>query len=90
MKKSDAIENGLKIAAMEVEVKNLVEKTNNIENSMQSLHGKFDIFTTTITTNYVPNSTFEEYKKGRTMEKVTTVLITAIITGLAAYFLRGF
>lgn len=81
--------NDERLAVLETEVKNLSVKINGVENSVQSLHGKFDVFSTTITQNYVAKETFNEYKKNRLLERVLTVLGTAILTGLVAYFFRG-
>ena len=57
--------------------------------SVGSLHGKFDAFTTLITTSYVAKETFEEYKKGRNMERLTTILVSSMIAGLVGYFLAN-
>ena len=77
-----------KVIAMEVEVKNLQTGVDIINNSMRELHGKFDNFSTTITQNYVSRDTFEEYKKNRMLERIIVIMITAVITGLIAFFLR--
>lgn len=81
--------NDERLAVLETEVKNLGIKINSMENSVQSLHGKFDVFSNLVSTNFVSKETFDEYKKTRMMDRVLTVLVTAIITGLVAYFFRG-
>lgn len=79
---------GERLAVLETQVGNVQTKINSIENSIQSLHGKFDLFTKMLTDNYVAKETFDEYKKGRWMDRIIVVLITAVISGLVAFFLR--
>ena len=76
---------GEKIVALETEMKNIDNRMEKLEKSIQELHGKFDL----ITTNYVHKDTFEEYKKNKWLERIITVLITAILSGLVAFFLRS-
>jgi len=54
---------GERLTALEVESKNIIEKVNNIENSVQSLHGKFDSFSEMISKNYIAVATFDQYKQ---------------------------
>ena len=79
---------GERLAVVETQITSLTNKINGIENSMSNLHGKFDTLTKMLTENYVAKETFEEYKKNRGMERIITILITAAITGLVAFFLR--
>ncbi len=86
---------GERIASMEVQVKNLSEKINSVENSVHELHGKFDTFQNTIIKQMVSVEAFDEYKKAEDvrrkngkLEKLIYILITAIITGLVAFFFR--
>lgn len=86
---------GERLTALEVESKNIIEKVNNIENSVQSLHGKFDSFSEMISKNYIAVATFDQYKqtvvekeKNKNMDRLLWIIITAAITGLIAYFLR--
>ncbi len=81
-------ENGERLAIVETDMRNLNTKVNSIENLLQSLHGKIDMFTQLLTENYVAKATFEEYKKNRLLERVLTVLVTGVIMGLIGFFLR--
>ena len=91
-----AIKDGERLASMETEVKNMGGKLNTMENSIQGLHGKFDAFSALVSTNYVPKSTFDEYKrtsdeKGRSawLERIILIITTAAIGGLVGYFFNG-
>ena len=86
---------GERLVSLEVETKNIVDKVNNVENSIQSLHGKIDNLTKVLAENYVAKDTFEQYKKtqiekdkNKNIERALWILITAAITGLIAFFLR--
>lgn len=83
------IKDGERLAALETNMENVQDKLNTMENSIQGLHGKFDSFINTITTNYVVKDTFEEWKKNRWLERIVIIIITAIISGLIAFFLRA-
>lgn len=84
-----------RLAIVETQLTGITGKTNSIENSVKELHGKFDNFSKVISENYVAKDTFEQYKKtqeqrekNRWMDRLLTIIITAVITGLIAYFLR--
>lgn len=79
---------GERLATLEAQMYNVTEKMNNMENSMQALHGKMDTITKLITEKYVSKDTFEEYKKSRWLERIITMLVTAAVTGLVAFYLR--
>ena len=79
---------GERLAAMEVEVKNIQNSMSTMSTSVEALHGKFDALTSMITTNYVAKETFEEWKKNRLMERILTIIVTAIIVGLIGFFFR--
>lgn len=79
---------GERLAKMEVEVKNIQDSMKSMNSSVEGLHAKFDTLTTMITTNYVAKETFEEWKKNKWIERILTILVTAIIMGLVAYFFR--
>ena len=86
---------GERLASMETEVKNLGGKLNGMENSMASLHGKVDAFTKLLADKYMTTATFEQYKetvkeheKNDLLQKIILVIVTAVITGLIAFFLR--
>lgn len=88
---------GERLATLETKVNGITEKTNAIENSVHELHGKFDDFTKIISENYVAKDTFDQYKetmkekdKNKWLERVLTILITAAITGLVAFFFKQF
>ena len=88
---------GEHIVELQTNVKNMSDKVNSIENSVQALHGKFDDFKDTFSKTFLPMSTFDEYKsvqkerdKNRILELVITALISSVITGLVAFFLREF
>lgn len=73
-----------RMAILETNMTNIDNRLKSLENSMGMLHGKFDL----LTQNYVAKDTFEEYKKNKWLERAVTVLITAFISGLVAFFLR--
>lgn len=80
---------------MENEVKNVVLKMDNLEKSINNLHGKMDSFTKMLTDKYVATATFDEYKrtmaereKNQRLEKIMWIIVTAVVTGLIAFFLR--
>lgn len=86
---------GEKIVELQTNMHNVSDKVNNIENSVNALHGKFDSFKDDINKNFVPMGTFDEYRKtqveknkNRYLEIVIAVLITSIVGGLVAFFLR--
>ena len=74
-----------RLAVLETNMTNIDNRLKGLESSMGMLHGKFDL----LTQNYVAKETFEEYKKNKWLERVVTVLIIAIISGLVAFFLRA-
>lgn len=76
---------GERVAVLEANMININERLKGIEESMANLNGKFDL----ITQNYVAKETFEEFKKNRWLERVVTILMTALIAGLVEYFLTG-
>lgn len=84
MQKND----GERLAILETQVLTIDIKINSIEKSIESLHNKFDILSKMMTDNYVAKETFEEYKKNKLLERILTIIVTAIITGLVAFFLR--
>lgn len=86
---------GESIVELQTEMKNVLDKVNSIENSMASLHGKWDDFSQNILKNYVATETFEEYKnaqkekeKNRLLEKIIWAIVSAIIVGLIAFFFQ--
>jgi len=86
-----------RLVVLETDLKNINTKIDDIEASLSNLHGKFDNFRDTIAKNFVPVSTFEEFQrtqreknKNRILELIITSLITAVVTGLVAFFLREF
>ena len=79
---------GEKIVALETNMANIERRLTGIENSVASLHGKFDAYSKLVTENYVSKSTFEEYKKNRRLEQSLAFIIGAIITGLVALAFR--
>ena len=81
---------GERLAVVETQINILTGKINSVENSIQSLHGKIDTFTKIITENYVAISTFDEWKKNRWLERILTILITAVLMGLVGFFLREY
>lgn len=81
-------EDGERIATLEANMANIDQKLKVIENSMLSLHTKVDTFMKVITDNYVAKDTFEEYKKNKWLERIIIILVTGIISGLIAFFLR--
>ena len=83
-----SLKDGERLAILETNMKNIEIKINSIENSVKSLHGKFDTFVSMLSENYVAKETFIEYKRTRTMDRILVALITAIISGLVAFFLR--
>lgn len=86
---------GESIVELQTEMKNVLDKVNSIENSMSSLHGKWDDFSQNILKNYVATETFEEYKRGqkekeknRVLEKIIWAIVSAVIVSLIAFFFR--
>lgn len=87
---------GERLAVLETEVKNIGDKVNNVENSVQALHGKVDGFITLMTEKFVAVSTFEQYKetvevqkKAKNLERLLWIIGTAIVTGLISYFFQN-
>ena len=78
--------NGERLATLETEVKNIQTGMTELKTSVDSLHGKFDVFIQ----NYVAKDTFEEYKKNKWLERILLIIITAGISGLIAFFLREY
>lgn len=76
---------GERLAALETDMKNIEKRLDSIEQSVIALHGKFDF----MTQNYVTKEVFEENKKNRLLEKILTIIITAVIIGLIGVFLRS-
>ena len=79
---------GERLAIVETQINTLTGKINSVENSIQSLHGKVDTFTKIITENYVAISTFNEWKRNRWLERILTILVTAVIMALVGFFMR--
>lgn len=86
---------GESIVELQTEMKNVLDKVNGIENSIASLHGKWDDFSKNILKNYVATETFEEYKnaqkekeKNRLLEKIIWAIISAVIVSLIAFFFQ--
>lgn len=77
---------GERIASMEAQMKGIDKRLNGIEKGMVSLNSKLDL----ITSNYVHKDTFTEYKKNKWLERVIVVMVTAMLSGLVAFFLREF
>lgn len=73
-----------RLATLEANMTNIDARLKHLEGSMEQLHGKFDL----LTQNYVAKDTFEEYKKNKWLERFLTILVTALISGLVAFFLR--
>ena len=85
-----------RLAIVETEILAVKEKVNSIENSLQSLHGKFDIFNKTLAENYVPITTFNEYKlriieegKNQLLKQIGVGIIMLIIGGLVGFFFKN-
>lgn len=76
---------GERLAVLEADMKNIEKRLDSIEQSVVALHGKFDL----ITQNYVTKETFEENKKNKWLERVVTIIVVAVITGLIGVFLRS-
>jgi len=81
---TQAKNDGERLVALETNMGNIEKRLAGIESSMSALHGKFDL----ISNSYVAKETFEEYKKNRWMDRVIVALVTAIVSGLVAFFLR--
>lgn len=79
---------GERLAAVEVEMKNIDNRIEGLTKSVEALHGKFDALTMVLSNNYVAKETFEEYKKSRNLDRVIVALITAIISGVLGFILR--
>lgn len=79
-----------------VEVKTAVQhEGEELKTAVANLHGKWDDFSQNILRNYVSIDTFNEYKRGQEekaknnrLEKIIYILVTAVITGLIAFFFR--
>lgn len=79
---------GERIAILETGMQVLDKKIDTIDKSITGLHTKIDTLLGSLSKDYVAIATFEEYKHSRWMERISTVLITAIITGLFSFFLQ--
>lgn len=75
---------GEKIASIEAKMEGIDRRLNSIDDNMKQLNAKFDL----ITSSYVHKDTFDEYKKNKWLERVIVVLVTAILSGLVAFFLH--
>ena len=84
MTKPDGERSGILETGMQI----LDKKVDAVDKSITSLHTKIDTLIISLSKDYVAIATFEEYKRSRWMERLTTVLITAIITGLVAFFIQ--
>lgn len=87
---------GERLAVVETEVKTTNEKIGQLEQLIHSLHGKIDAFTKLLTENYVPVSTFDQYKltqkereRNKWLERIVWTLVEGILVGLLAFYLRG-
>lgn len=79
-----------RLATLENQVDNLQTSVTELKTSVDLLHGKFDAFLKIIMENYVAKETFDEYKRSKWLERLLIIIITAIISGLIAYFLRQY
>jgi hypothetical protein len=79
-------DDGERLAVLEEQTKELKISVDGVKNSMASLHTKFDALSLSMSERYVSKDTFEEYKKSRLLERVLTILVTTVITGLVTYF----
>lgn len=77
-----------RIARIEVNMDNVSERLSKIETGVDTLNGKFDQLTQHIGKNYVTKGEHEEAKKNKRLEIILTVMVTSVITGLIAFFLR--
>lgn len=83
---------GESIVELQTQMQDIDRRLTSLDTSIKSLHSKFD----ELKQNYVPQSTFNEYKisqkekeKNRWLEIIITVLVTAVVSGLVAFFLRA-
>jgi septal ring factor EnvC (AmiA/AmiB activator) len=86
---------GERLATLEAQTQNITEKVNNIESSMQALHGKFDLLNKVIAENYVAKDTLEQLKqtllekeKNKVLERLLWIVTTTIITSIIAFYLN--
>lgn len=79
---------GERVAILETAMVNLDKKVDAVDRSLVGLHTKVDALMSSLSKDYVATATFEEYKKARWAERVSTVLLTSTVTGLVAYFIQ--
>ena len=77
---------GERLAVLENQMTSVGKKIDGLDISVQSLHTKMDTLVTTFHENFVTKGEFDEWKKSRLMERILSILVTAIITGLVAFF----
>lgn len=79
------VNDGERLAALEVEMRNLQTGIDMANKSVDALHVKFD----SLQGSYVSKGEFEEWKRSRWLERLLMILTTAVITTLVAYALGG-
>jgi hypothetical protein len=86
---------GERLASMEAQMDNVIQKVNSVENAVHSLDGKIDSFMTLVSEKYMATATFDQYKetvkeqkKNDTLQKLLLTIVTAVITGLIAFYFK--
>jgi hypothetical protein len=82
------IKDGERLAVLEEKVDSLSKRIGTLDGSIGGLHGKMDTLMLTLSKDYVSKATFEEFKHSRTLDRLLTIIVTAVITGLISYFIQ--
>ena len=78
-----------RLAVLENQMQNVSKKIDAVDLSISALHSKVDTLVTTFHENFVSKGEFEQWKKSRNLERITMVLVTAIITALVTFFIAS-
>lgn len=77
---------GERLAVLEEQAKELRTGMDGIKTRVDSLHTKFDSLAVTLSEKYVSKEAFDGYKRAKSLERLLTIIVTAIITGLVMFF----
>lgn len=79
---------GERLAVVENQMTMFGKKIDALDTSVQALHVKMDTLVSTFHEQFVSKGEFDEWKKNRILERILIVLVTTILSGLVAFFLK--